>query len=249
MTRGKIIYIDKDERIYSTIEFNGDMYPEGNGDQIIERFESGSLISRNQYEEFVKRFNKRNYGYTEALIETVCTSTDRRLDIGDNWTDYLYIINDSERRWIINGKSERTLIEPNCLGIIHFQKVEKVIHRIIHVDSRPLSYDLTKKEFVKIMNRLRDSSDLVNKVDELFINSRDNVECDFCNGAGLQISHESIVVQLLSKIMRDNSDDIGYFIYELDYGRKYEPGMITDENGKDIDIGTTEKLYEYLSKA
>lgn len=29
------------------------------------------------------------------------------------------------------------------------------------------------------------------------------MECDFCNGAGLQISHEGIVVNLLEKLMRD----------------------------------------------
>ena len=29
MTRGKIIYIDKDGKVYSSVEFNGDMYPDG----------------------------------------------------------------------------------------------------------------------------------------------------------------------------------------------------------------------------
>lgn len=52
---------------------------------------------------------------------------------------------------------------------------------------------LTKQEFVDILNRLREATELVDKVEELFRNSRDNLECDFCNGAGLQISHEGIV--------------------------------------------------------
>ena len=46
----------------------------------------------------------------------------------------------------------------------------------------------------------------------------------------MQISHESTVVFLLRKLLNDAFEDIEYFIYELDYGRKYEPGMITDEN-------------------
>lgn len=54
---------------------------------------------------------------------------------------------------------------------------------------------------VQSYSQLRDSSDLVNKVDELFQASRDNVECDFCNGAALQISHESTVVLLLRKLL------------------------------------------------
>lgn len=46
--------------------------------------------------------------------------------------------------------------------------------------------------------------------------------------------------------MKDAVENIDYFIYELDYGRKYEPGMITDENGHDIDFSSAEKLYDYL---
>ena len=108
--------------------------------------------------------------------------------------------------------------------------------------------NITKEEFVDILNRLRDSSDLVGKVNELFRSSRDNVECDFCNAAGLQISHESSVVFLLRKLLNDAFENIDYFIYELDYGRKYEPGMITDEAGNDIDFSTAEKLYDYLTE-
>ena len=87
---------------------------------------------------------------------------------------------------------------------------------------------------------------MIDKVDELFRNSRDNVESDFCNAASLQISHESTVVYLLKTIMLDKYDNIDYFIYEMDYGRSYEPGMIVDENDKEIDISTAEKLYDYL---
>lgn len=104
---------------------------------------------------------------------------------------------------------------------------------------------ITKEEFVDIINRLRESSDLVDKVDTLFRESRENVECDFCNAAGLQISHEPIVVNLLQKIMRDEGEDISYFIYELDYGRDYEPGCVTNGNGI-VDMGTPEALYELL---
>lgn len=104
---------------------------------------------------------------------------------------------------------------------------------------------LTKKEFVDIINRLRESSELVDKIDELFRKSRDNIECDFCNGAGLQISHEGIVVKLLEKLMQDKNENISYFIYELDYGKEYQEGCISDDNGN-VDISTAEKLYDYL---
>ena len=104
---------------------------------------------------------------------------------------------------------------------------------------------LSKKEFVDIITRLQTATELVDKVEELFRQSRDNLENDFCNGAGLQISHEGIVVRLLEKIMGDSYGNISYFIYELDYGKAYKDGCISDDNGI-IDIGTAEKLYDFL---
>ena len=104
---------------------------------------------------------------------------------------------------------------------------------------------LTKQEFVEILNRLREATELVDKVEELFRSSRENLECDFCNGAGLQISHEGIVVKLPEKLMQDSFGNISYFIYELDYGREYQEGCVSDKNGN-VDIGTPEKLYDFL---
>ena len=47
--------------------------------------------------------------------------------------------------------------------------------------------------------------------------------------------------------MEDQGEDISYFIYELDYGRDYEEGCITDQDGNNIDFSTAEKLYDYLN--
>ena len=104
---------------------------------------------------------------------------------------------------------------------------------------------LSKKEFVDIITRLQTATELVDKVEELFRNSRDNLENDFCNGAGLQISHEGIVVKLLEKLMGDSYGNISYFIYELDYGKEYKEDCISDNNGF-IDISSAEKLYDFL---
>lgn len=246
MTRGKIIYIDKDCKVYSTVEFNGDMYPDGNADEILDKFESGFFATYNRYENFVERFNKRHYGYPEVLIEPLICEEARIINVTENRTDYLYIINNSESEWAIKDKNGINFLDKRTLAIVFFQQVEKLHHRIIHKSVGKIDYELSKDEFEDIVDRLKESSDLVSKVDDLFRNSRDNVECDFCNGASLQISHESIVVLLLKKMMRDSCDNIDYFIYELDYGRKYEPSMIKDENDQDIDLSTAGKLYDYL---
>ena len=47
---------------------------------------------------------------------------------------------------------------------------------------------------MEIINRLKASSDLAHKINELFMNSRDKMESDFCNGTGIQISHEKTEV-------------------------------------------------------
>lgn len=104
---------------------------------------------------------------------------------------------------------------------------------------------LAKQEFVDILIRLRGATELVDKVEKLFRDSRENLECDFCNGAGLQISHEGIVVKLLEKLMQDRGGNISFFIYELDFGREYREGCVSDKNGN-IDISTPEKLYDLL---
>ena len=248
MTRGKILYIDRDGKVFTTVEFNGDMYPDGKADQILELFEAGYFMNYSNYEKFVVRFNKFHYGYEEMLIRPYNCKEEHVIDVTDNWTDYLYIINNSTCEWVIKDKNGASFLDMRTLGIVCFQQVEKMIHRTLHENSKEFKFELSKEEFVEIMNRLRDSSDLVDKVDELFRNSRDNVECDFCNGAGLQISHEGIVVKLLRKLMRDLDEDIDYFIYELDYGRKYKPGMIVDEHERDIDFSSAERLYEYLTR-
>ena len=109
---------------------------------------------------------------------------------------------------------------------------------------------LSKEDFVRYIDRLREATDLCDKIDSLMRESKDNIENDFMNGASLQINHEPIVIELLCKLMHDDDiySDISYFIYELDYGRKYKTGTITDKDGTDIDFSTSEKLYDYLAK-
>ena len=106
---------------------------------------------------------------------------------------------------------------------------------------------INKEEFCKIIKRLTDYNDLQDKIQDLFRDNIDNQEMDFMNAGSICVGHETIVVQLL-KNMFNNTDTISYWLYELDYGRKYKKGCFKDENGKKIDISTPEKLYDYLVK-
>lgn len=106
---------------------------------------------------------------------------------------------------------------------------------------------ITKQEFINIMDSLKEASKIQDKINDIFRNAKNNIINDFCNAGALSISHEQIVVDLLSN-MFNNEEDIGYFIYELDYGTKYKDGMIAENNGDIIDLSDSGKLYDYLIK-
>lgn len=58
------------------------------------------------------------------------------------------------------------------------------------------------------------------------------------------------LLELLRMIMEDEEDDwIGYFCYELDFGRDYKEGSITDADGEDIQLATVKDLYLLLTKS
>lgn len=106
---------------------------------------------------------------------------------------------------------------------------------------------ITKQEFVDIINKLKEVDDFVKETNAKARNLNDAIISDFFNASSLSISHENIVVKLLENMFNDN-DTISWWIYELDYGRKYRKGCIQDGKGKNINISTPEKLYDYLTK-
>lgn len=94
MTRGKIMLI-KNNKFAISDEFNGDMYLEGLGFQVI-----GGLQSVNNYEEFskmVNNFNVENHNYNDMEINVI-ELKEQKLDFVNNYfdywfSDYIYIKN------------------------------------------------------------------------------------------------------------------------------------------------------------
>ena len=57
----------------------------------------------------------------------------------------------------------------------------------------------------------------------------------------------SHVLDILSDIFHDGeNDNIGYFVFELDWGKNYEPGMVLDKDGIIVPLATLEDLYALL---
>lgn len=77
---------------------------------------------------------------------------------------------------------------------------------------------------------------------------------------GVEFGESSLATDLMDNYLRficdlmgveDNvlySDDISYYCWEIGFGKKWESGMVTDENGKDIPMRNAEDLWNIVSK-
>lgn len=104
---------------------------------------------------------------------------------------------------------------------------------------------ITKQEFVDIIDKLKEVNDFVNETNDKARKLNDAIISDFFNASSLSISHENIVVELLENMFNDK-DILSWWLYDLDYGRKYKDGYITEADRTEIDLSTPEKLYDYL---
>lgn len=107
---------------------------------------------------------------------------------------------------------------------------------------------ITKEEFVSYMNTLKVITESSRMLSDAL---KDFDSCsDF--GGFSNFRAEGLIVTLLEKLMDDFRDDqydisdISYFIYDLEWGTKWNPFSLRDADGSSIDISTIEKLYDYL---
>jgi len=105
MTRGTLYYVDNNG-VTSSSEFNGDMYREGYGDDVLAGL-TYDVTNLDSFVKFVENFNSENFGYEEELIHDVThkffdnyekTLIDFRNDyFGRFFSDYIFIKNNSDR--------------------------------------------------------------------------------------------------------------------------------------------------------
>ena len=94
MTRGQIAIIT-DSAVYTSIEFNGNMYVrEGLGEKIIQNL--NKVNSYDDYEKYVSEFNTEYFNYSEYPL--ICEKEKCSLNFSKNYIDewgseYLYIKN------------------------------------------------------------------------------------------------------------------------------------------------------------
>ena len=100
---------------------------------------------------------------------------------------------------------------------------------------------ISKECFIDTMRRLEDLDHKMDKVDTAL----KELAPDF---GGFYIPEvPDIVVAILRDVFNDyENDSLGYFIYELDFLRKYKTGSITDAHDNPIDLSTWDKIYDFL---
>jgi hypothetical protein len=108
--------------------------------------------------------------------------------------------------------------------------------------------EITKEKFCSAIRELKYSEDLQQSIAKAVNKYNNQIHSDYPERYGMVVSHEFLVAELLEIIMDDESEDISYFCFELNYGSNYKPGCVTDENGNDLDFSTPESLYDYLIK-
>lgn len=105
---------------------------------------------------------------------------------------------------------------------------------------------INKKQFVDIINHIKEVNDFVNETNERARNLHDSIINDFFNASSLSICFEGDLIKVLENMF--NTDLISWWIYETEYGSKFKIGYLIEADGvTKPDVSTAEKLYDYLT--
>jgi hypothetical protein len=98
---------------------------------------------------------------------------------------------------------------------------------------------ISKENFIKYMNELKELSDTYETINK----AAEKIEMFSI----WNIEGENLILDILEEVFNDKKDSwIGYFVYDLDFGRKWHEGCITDKNDIDIPLRNAEELYDFL---
>lgn len=98
---------------------------------------------------------------------------------------------------------------------------------------------ISKEEFISVIEDVKNATKYQYGLNKYFRKSG-------VDGYIFQPDCTATVLRLLSIVFKNNYQLIEDFVYELDFGKKWEPGCIKDEYGADIKLETSDDLYDYL---
>ena len=99
---------------------------------------------------------------------------------------------------------------------------------------------ISKKQFIKHMKDLKE----LYKIEDDIIKAFKKLDPDFGYfSLGKSIS---LIINILEDAFDDESEWISYFIYDLNWGKRWTKKSITDNKGKPINMSTLSELYNVL---
>lgn len=192
MTKGQITAILDNEIIFTSTEFNGDMYYEdGHGEEIMRTFPN--VTSLEEYKEYIKWFNETNHNYKEDTLTYELTDMsdvtneeyiftyeeflDMRKDYSKKWfEDYLYIKNLSSKTvQFIDRDGKVYDLEPMKIAVFNFGYYADEIPN----NGLKLNEELTRDLYIKLLEEFEDLRDWEFSIET------------YANGAGIYISQYS----------------------------------------------------------
>lgn len=103
-------------------------------------------------------------------------------------------------------------------------------------------FHISEKTFIEIMSNLKKQY-ILDKSNAKFLQKAFNSD-NFIGGYDNTILNNSLL-KILKVALKDENDWIGYFIYELEWGKKYKKGCVIDNN-KNYNISNEHFLYIFL---
>ena len=127
----------------------------------------------------------------------------------------------------------------HCFSIEFLTKNKNFDVLFDEIENKNINIDKTK--FINIMNKFES---FTKKIDDSSYKIRKLTDNEW---DVFFPTEASILCELLNKIFNcELSDDLGYFVYELEFGKKWEKGVVTDVDGNDIPLKNSSDLYDML---
>lgn len=141
MTRGRIFFVEQD-KVYVTLEFNGDMYyfDNGHGRKVIGAFLNHEVQDLHGFVDYVSKFDRENFGYQgycAGVVYSINMDQNKSMDIRDYSSDYLYIINRNKEDLTLQCKDKDMICPGGGLAIVHCSNSDKIV-----------TYEMSYKEAV-----------------------------------------------------------------------------------------------------
>lgn len=100
---------------------------------------------------------------------------------------------------------------------------------------------MNKELFVYIINKMYELYQEQEKFNDI-LKMLDN---DF-GGCLIHNKTISLLEEILKKLVNDKYDYVGYYLWELDFGKEYKDGVITEDDGSIIKLSNPEELYDLI---